>query len=149
MSRTLPIHTLQFCLLTEHRIGDNSAYIRRKRGGGWEEADRLYGVVREKSIGYPRKVYRHFSDRTVQTIRYLTPNVLFPSYKRSVTSHSPLCYLRTNDPIPPILCSASFVHMIRYLLFPALTAPILRLSSRHPRFHLLRTNDPTPSILRP
>ena len=130
-------------------MGDNSAFLRRKRSDGWEEADRLYGVVREKSIGYPRKVYRHFSDRTVQTIRYLTPNVLFPSYKRSVTSYSPLCYLRTNDPIPPILCSVSFVHTLRSLLFPAPKAPILRLNSSHPPFCYLPINDPTPPILRP
>ena len=33
---------------------------------------RLYGGIGEKSIGYPRKVYRLFPDRTIQTIRSLS-----------------------------------------------------------------------------
>ena len=41
------------------------------------ESDRSYGGIWEKSIGYPRKVYRLFSKHTVQTIRSLpSPNPL-------------------------------------------------------------------------
>ena len=34
-------------------------------------SERFYGGVWEKSIEFSEKVYRLFSDRTVQTIRYL------------------------------------------------------------------------------
>ena len=86
--------------------------------------ERLYGGIGEKSIGYPRKVYRLFSDSTVQTIRYLPSFAPFPSYKRFVPSHPPFRYLRTKAPLPPIPRSFSFVQTIRIQQSPAPTSPI-------------------------
>ena len=41
--------------------------------------ERLYGGIGEKSIEYFQKVYRLFSDRTVQTLSYLPSPAPFPS----------------------------------------------------------------------
>ena len=71
----------------------------------------LYGGIGEKSIGYPRKVYRVFSDRTKQTLRSLPSSTPFPSYKRSDTSHPSPHFLRTNTAFPPILGSDSVGEM--------------------------------------
>ena len=43
----------------------------------------MHGGIGEKSIEYFQKVYRLFSDRTKQTLRYLPSSAPFPSYKRS------------------------------------------------------------------
>ena len=57
---------------------------------------RLFGVVGEKSIEYPRKVYRVFSYRTIHPLRILPSSAPLPSYKRSDTSHSKLRRKRSN-----------------------------------------------------
>ena len=52
---------------TERRMGGNGADVRRIRSGewvkwgkGWEETDRLYGAVGEKSIDFLEILYRLF-----------------------------------------------------------------------------------------
>ena len=40
----------------------------RKRSGGWEGTERLYGAVGEKSIDFPRTPYRLFPDSSVVLI---------------------------------------------------------------------------------
>ena len=61
-------------------------------------SDRGYGGLWEKSIEYPRKVYRLFSDRSLQTLCINPSPAPIPSYKRSVTSHPPLRFLRSSAP---------------------------------------------------
>ena len=54
-------------VVSERRIGGNGADVRRIRSGewvkwgkGWEETDRLYGVVGENSIDFRKILYRLF-----------------------------------------------------------------------------------------
>ena len=70
-------------------------------------SERFYGGMREKSIEFFKKVYSLFSDRIGQTLRYLPSSAPIPSYKRTVTSHPPLRFLRTNDQKPPIFRSVA------------------------------------------
>ena len=48
--------------------GGVGSFVRRKRSGGWEESERLYGAVGEKSIDFPRTPYRLFPDSSVVLI---------------------------------------------------------------------------------
>ena len=47
---------------SEQRMLGNGSFVRRNRSGGWEETERLYGAVGEKSIDFWKKLYRLFSD---------------------------------------------------------------------------------------
>ena len=96
-------------------------------------SERLYGGIGEKSIGYPRKVYRVFSDRTIHPLRSLP---------------SPLRYLRTNDPFPPIPRFVSFVQTIRYLPYFASFPSCKRSGTTHLPFGRHVTYDSFPPILR-
>ena len=113
----------------------------------------FYGGIREKSIGYPmkvyrvfpeslqsfpkksreyfQKVYRPFSDLTVQMIRYLPSSVPLLWDNRFASSH------------PPILRSVSFVEMLCILPFSVPTSPIPRSDTfvQKPRF--LPSSSPT------
>ena len=42
----------------ERGMGGNGAFVRRKRSGGWEGTERLYGAVREKAIDFLKILYR-------------------------------------------------------------------------------------------
>ena len=108
----------------------------------------FYGGIREKSIGYPRKVYRVFSDLTVQTIRYLPSSVPLLWDNRSASSHPPfrflrkmLCILPFSVPTSPIPRSDTFVQKPRFL--PSSSPTSLTLSAGS-----LPTNNPiTPHSL--
>ena len=78
---------------------------------------RLYGGIREKSIGYPRKVYRVFPESLESIFRKSIDFSPTLPYKRSVISHPPFRCYGTNDPHPPILHSVSFVEMLCILPF--------------------------------
>ena len=41
-------------------MGGNGAFVRKKKSGGWEGTDRLYGAVREKSIDFLKILSRLF-----------------------------------------------------------------------------------------
>ena len=47
---------------TERQMGDIGSFVRKKRNGGWEGTERMYGAAREKSIDFSRILYRLFSD---------------------------------------------------------------------------------------
>ena len=47
---------------TERRIVGNESFVRRKWDEGWEDAERLYGAVGEKSIDFRKKLNRLSSD---------------------------------------------------------------------------------------
>jgi len=49
-------------------------------------SEEMYGGIWEKSIEFPKKVYRHFSDRSVQTLSFLPTSALKVSYNRTTTS---------------------------------------------------------------
>ena len=119
------------------RSDGNEAMLPYKRIVAPMLSERLYRGIGEKSIGYPRKVYRVFpeslqsipkksieysekvyrvfSDGTVQRIRYFPSSAPVPSYKRSVPSHSLPQYhlsfatcLRTDAPSPPMRHSRGY-----------------------------------------
>ena len=96
-------------------------------------SERLYGGIRKKSIEYFQKVYR-FS--------------LTAPYKRSVPSHSPLRFLRTNDPYSTISCPNISHSQLRYLRtsapIPSTPCPIIT----HLPLRYFRINDPIPPIFR-
>ena len=116
-------------------------------------SERFYGGIGEKSIGYPRKVYRVFSDRTVHPLHSLPSSAPFPSYNRSVFTHllpqnphPPLRYLRTNDSFPPIPFSVSSVQTIRLPETNDSFAPKFHLNNSHPLAHHHQVRRQTGSV---
>ena len=106
----------------------------------------FYGGIREKSIGYPmkvyrvfpeslqsfpkksreyfQKVYRLFSDLTVQMIRYLPSSVPLLWDNRFASSHPPFRFLRRNALHSPIFCPNISHPSLRYLRTKAPLPPI-------------------------
>ena len=72
-------------------------------------SERLYGGIGEKSIEYFQKVYRLFSDRTIQTLRFLRTKALTSLILRHDITHPWPHYPRTNARLPAIPCSVTFV----------------------------------------
>ena len=105
----------------------------------------MYRGIGEKSIGYPRKVYRVFpeslysfpkksieyfpkvyrlfSNGTIHPLRYLPSFAPIPSYKRSVPSHPPFQYLSTSKAFPhnlrPDMHNPLPQHLPSSALFPS------------------------------
>ena len=96
--------------------------------------ERLYGGIGKKSIGYFQKVL-DFSQTA--------------PYKRSVSSHPPLRYLRTSAPFPPIFRFVSFVQPHRHFLSSVPSPCNKRSVTSHPSPHFLRTNDSYSTISYP
>ena len=77
-------------------FGGNGALLPYEQIAAPMPSERSYGGIWEKSIEYPKKVYRVFSDRIGATLRSLPSSTPLPSYKRSVTSHPLLRYVGRN-----------------------------------------------------
>ena len=65
-------------------MGDNSAFIRKKRSNGWEVTNRLYGAVRENSIDFSRIPYRLFPNTSVHPLGQHGSNDLIALEERFV-----------------------------------------------------------------
>ena len=105
---------------------------------------RLNGGIWEKSIEYPRKVYRVFSNSTIQTIRYLPSSTPIPPILRSVSFVQTIRNLPSPSRTSSIFRAAFFVQTLCHLPTPTPTAPILysvfsykRLVTFHPLPHFL------------
>ena len=83
----VPYNQIVAPMLSKGMNDENGAVLPYKQIATPMPSERLYEGIEEKSIGYPRKVYRLFSDRIGQTIRYLPSSALIPPYKRFVSSH--------------------------------------------------------------
>ena len=73
-------------MATERKMGGNVAFVQRKRSGGWEVTNRLYGAIGEKSIDFLEKLYRLFFDTSVQTLERRGSNDLILWEHRSFPS---------------------------------------------------------------
>ena len=78
-------------------MGCNGSFVGRKRSGGWEVTDRLYGAVGEKSIDFLKILYRLFSDTSVHSLGQYGSNDLIVWDNRSVPIVQPLCFLRRKE----------------------------------------------------
>ena len=66
-------------------MGNDGSVVRRKQSARWEETNRLYGEVGEKSIEFLKKLYRLSSDTL-----YFSQ---IPPYKRSNGMEATLRFL--------------------------------------------------------
>ena len=73
-------------MATERRMEGCGSVVPWQRNGGWEGTERLYGVVGEKSIDFPRIPYRLFPDTSVHPLGQYGNNDLFVWENRSFPS---------------------------------------------------------------
>ncbi len=59
------------------KMSEYRSVVRRKRSGGWEGMERMYGAVGENSIDFPRIPYRLFPDTSVEPLGQHESNAPF------------------------------------------------------------------------
>ena len=102
--------------MTEQGMGNDGAGNGRMRNGCTNGAERMFGLVGEKSIDFSRIPYRLFPDTSVGPLRQHGSNNLIALNERFDCMGAPLRSHRTTAPPPPLKRARKYADVGRLVL---------------------------------